>query len=232
MKRVCFIGSFDKIDLIMYASKVLVEMNKKVLIIDATVNQKAKYIVPAINPTVSYVTEFEGFDVAVGFNNYNEIKQYLGIPEAAALVYDYIFLDMDNPNLLDGFNIYDIEQKYFVTSADLYSLKKGLELISGIRLPIDMTKIYFSNHMSQQEDDYLNFLSLGYKVRWNDDIIYIPNTDSDRDIITENQRLAKINVKGISLEYKDALAYLVHDIADQERESEIKRTIKLLERGA
>ena len=41
------------------------------------INQKAKYIVPVIKPTKAYVTEFEGIDVAVGFNDFNEIKEYL-----------------------------------------------------------------------------------------------------------------------------------------------------------
>ena len=36
------------------------EKVKKVLVIDNTVTQKAKYIVPVINPTKAYVTEFEG----------------------------------------------------------------------------------------------------------------------------------------------------------------------------
>ena len=95
MEKIGFIGTFDKTDLLIYVSRILVEMNKTVLIIDATVNQKAKYIVPVISPTMSYVTEFEGIDVAVGFTDYNGIKRYLGMPESAALTYDYIIIDME-----------------------------------------------------------------------------------------------------------------------------------------
>ena len=79
MERIGFIGTYDKTDFIIYVARVLVELGKKVLVIDSTVNQKAKYVVPAINPTVSYVTEYEGIDVAVGFKDYNGIKQYLGM---------------------------------------------------------------------------------------------------------------------------------------------------------
>lgn len=231
MEKVCFIGAFDKTDLIMYVSRILVEMNKKVLIVDATVNQKAKYIVPAINPTVTYVTEHEGIDVAVGFRDYNGIKQYLGVPETSSLTYDYIFIDIDNPMLIDNFDIYGSTKKYFVTSSDLYSLKKGLEVLSGISLPIDLTKIFFSNQMSKAEDDYLNFLSLGYKIKWNDEKIYFPMNNEDQDIIIENQRLAKIKFKGLSSEYKGALVYLVQEIDKNDGESNIKRTVKLLEKG-
>ena len=136
MEKICFIGVFDKTDLLIYISRILVEMGKKVLVIDSTVNQKAKYVVPSINPTTSYVTEYEGVDISVGFRSYNEIKRYLGLPENAVLSYDYIFLDMDDPSLLDEFDIYNYTGKYFVTSPDLFDLKKGLEVLSGIRNPI------------------------------------------------------------------------------------------------
>ena len=63
MKKISFIGAYDKTDLIIYIARILVGMKKKVLVIDATINQKAKYVVPVINPSKTYVTEFEGIDV-------------------------------------------------------------------------------------------------------------------------------------------------------------------------
>ena len=77
MRKISFIGSYDKIDLILYIAKILVATDKKVLVIDSTINQKAKYIVPVIKPTKAYVTDFEDIDVAVGFSNFDEIKEYL-----------------------------------------------------------------------------------------------------------------------------------------------------------
>ena len=75
MRKISFIGCYDKIDLILYIAKILVGTDKKVLVIDSTVNQKAKYIVPVIMPTKAYVTEFEEIDVAVGFNKLKESKE-------------------------------------------------------------------------------------------------------------------------------------------------------------
>lgn len=231
MEKICFIGVFDKTDLLIYISRILVEMGKKVLVIDSTVNQKAKYVVPSINPTTSYVTEYEGVDISVGFRNYNEIKRYLGLPKNAVLSYDYIFLDMDDPSLLDEFDIYNYTRKYFVTSPDLFDLKKGLEVLSGIRNPIELTKILFSNKMTQAEDEYLNFLSLGYKINWNNEKIYFPMLSQDRDIIIENQRLSKIKFKGLSQEYKDSLIFLVQEISGEASGNNIKKIIKKLEKG-
>ena len=87
MKKIGFIGVFDKTDLIIYLAKALKTLGKKVLIIDNTVNQKARYVVPAINPTKSYITEFDEIDVSVGFENYEDIKKYIGIPLEKELEY-------------------------------------------------------------------------------------------------------------------------------------------------
>ncbi len=230
MERIGFIGTYDKTDFIIYVARVLVELGKKVLVIDSTVNQKAKYVVPAINPTVSYVTEYEGIDVAVGFKDYSGIKRYLGMPESAMLTYDYILLDIDNPNLLEDFDIYAFNRNYFVTSPDLFALKKGLEVLSGIKLPLELTKIYFTNNMTEAEDEYVNYLSLGYKIKWNAEKIYFPMQTSDMDIIVQNQRLAKIKFKGLSSEYKEALIGLVEEI-DNNNSSNIKRVFRQLEKG-
>ena len=78
MKIIGFIGAYDKTDLLLNIAKVLITMNNRVLLVDSTINQKAKYVVPAINPTVSYITSFEDIDVAVGFNDINEIQKYSG----------------------------------------------------------------------------------------------------------------------------------------------------------
>ena len=65
MERVGFIGAFDKTDMLVQLAKIMTVLRKKVIVIDSTINQKAKYIIPVINPTTSYVTEFEGVVVAV-----------------------------------------------------------------------------------------------------------------------------------------------------------------------
>ena len=69
MEKIGFIGAYDKTDLILYIARTLVAMGKKVLVVDSTITQKAKYVVPVINPTTTYVTEFEEIDIAVGFEN-------------------------------------------------------------------------------------------------------------------------------------------------------------------
>ena len=230
MTKIGFVGASDKSDLVIYVSRILVELGKRVLLIDSTINQKTKYIVPTISRTPSYVTEYEGIDISVGFRNYSDIKSYLGMPESAVFSYDYIFIDLDDPSLIEVFDLYTASKNYFVTSPDLFDLKKGLEILSGIRIPLNLRKIWFSNSMLEEEDDYLDYLSLGYKINWDNEKLYFPMQSDDRDIIIENQRTSKIKFKGLSNEYKDALMTLTNDISG-ENIGQIKRAFRTLEKN-
>lgn len=231
MRKIGFIGCYDKTDLIIYIARILVATGKTVIVIDSTINQKAKYIVPVIKPTMSYVTEFEGIDVAVGFNSYDEIKAYLGMPIDAELNYDIALIDVDNYDGIESFQIVEAEKNYFVTSFDAFSLKKGLEILSGLSQVLKLTKILFSKYATKEEDDYLNYLSLGYKVEWNEERIYFPFEIGDQSVIAENQRVAKIKFKKLSVQYKEALMFIAEELLEKDSYSEIKKIFRQLEKG-
>ena len=232
MKKIGFIGAYDKTDLIVYVAKILTTLEKKVLVIDATVNQKARYVVPVINPTKMYVTEYEEIDIAVGFSNLEEIKKYLGLSEGQNMEYDVILIDTDNIEGFNNFNLQDAQKNYFVTSFDVYSLKKGLESLIELKNVVSLTKILFSQSMLKEEDDYLNFLSLGYKIAWNEFRLWFPIENGDLSVIYENQRVAKIKFRKLSIQYKDGLAYLAEEILGDVSEAKVRRAIKTLEKGA
>ena len=221
MKKIGFIGAYDKIDFVMYIAKILVESGKKVLIVDGTILQKAKYIVPSIKPSKTYITEFEGIDVAIGFDSFDNIKQYLALPAMAKLPYDIALVDIDRTDAADNFRIEEFDQNYFVTSFDMYSIKKGMESICNIDQPIIATKVLFTNEMSKEEDDYLNFLSLGSKIKWEEERIYFPFEVGDQAVIYNNQRVAKIKFKKLSNQYKEGLIYIATKILIENENEEV-----------
>lgn len=223
MKKIGFIGAFEKTDLLVYVARILVELQKKVLIVDSTILGRARYIVPSISPSKYYVTEYEGIDVAVGFNRLEEVQEYLGVP---SLQYDIILIDVDTHENFENFDLENSDKNYFVTGFDNYSLKKGLEAIGKMQNKILMTKVLFSRDMLKEEEDYLNFLSFYYSVKWVGDKIYFPYDNGDSTVIIENQRAAKINFKNLSSEYKDGLIELANQIVPEIRNGEIKRVIK------
>lgn len=231
MRNIGFIGSYDKTDMIIYIAKILVSTGKKVIVIDSTINQKAKYVVPVIKPTTSYITNFEEIDIAVGFNNLDEIKSYLGMPANSELDYDIALIDADSNEAIETFNLVQAEKNYFVTSFDAFSLKKGLEILSGLTQIMKLTKVLYSRDATKEEDDYLNYLSLGYKIEWEEERIYFPFEVGDQSVIAENQRVAKIKFKKLSMQYKESLMYISEQILGSKDYYAIKRIFKQLEKG-
>lgn len=232
MKKIGFIGAYDKTDFILYVSKILSILGKSIIVIDTTVTQKAKYVVPVINPTKAYLTEYETIDVAVGFKKMQDMKDYLGLQEDEQLQYDYALIDIDSPETFNDFDMNEATTSFFVTSFDLYSLKKGLEVLSGLQEKIKMTKVLFSKNMLKEDDEYLDFLSLNYKIEWDKEKIYFPFEQGDQSIIIENQRAAKIKLKNLSAAYKEGLLAMVTHIAPEISYSEAKKALRVAEKGA
>lgn len=229
MKKVGFIGAYDKTDMLLNIAKILTTMKNKVLIIDSTINQKARYVVPAINPTVSYITSFEDIDVAIGFNNMEEIKKYVGT--TSDLSYDIFLIDSDTPERIEEFQLDKADKNYFVTSFDVYSLKKGVEILSFLKKELKLTKILFAREILKEEDDYLNFLASGSKIIWDEERIYFPIENGDLSVISENQRVQKIKFKKLSVQYKDSIGFIVQQILHQKNDSYVRKAIKMIERG-
>lgn len=222
MIQISFVGAYDKINLIMYVSKILETMKKKVLVVDCSLEQKTRYMVPSIFPTKSYVTEFEGIDFAVGFENIEHLSEYLGGIDD----YDLIIYDIDKTEMIQQLDIKRCYKNFFVTSEDLYSLKKGAELLSSIEENIVFTKIIFSNDVIKEEEQYLEYLLLGSKIEW-DKTIFFPVLLDDYCVAIENQAVSKIKIKKLSNHYKESLIYIMMMILGENSLNNIKKAIKM-----
>lgn len=231
MKKIGFIGAYDKSDFLIYLAKVLTVLNNRVLIVDSSLMQKAKYIVPTIQPTKSYITEFERIDVAVGFTSIDQLKGYLGLLATQELEYDVILLDIDSIETLDDFYTRENYMNFFATAFDSYSLKKGLEILSALKEQLPLTKLMFSKNMVREDEAYLNFLSQNYPVMWNNEKIYVLQAESDKDIIIENQRVAKIKFRNLSSGYKDGISHVVSAILPSVKQNEISKAYKIIDKG-
>ena len=231
MRKIGFIGAYDKTDLILYLARILSASGKKILFIDSTITQKAKYVVPEISPVKSYVTNFENIDVAVGFEDYFGIKEYLGMPAHADMGYDYAFIDIDDAQKLDSFQIDPEDVNYFITSFDLYSLKKGIEILASTNKELKLTKVYFAREVHKEDDEYLNFLAKDYNIEWNEEKIYFPFEMGDQTTIAENQRVSKIKLKKLTQSYKEGLMYIIEQIMEDNEIGNLRKVFRQLERG-
>lgn len=226
MKTIGFLGAYDKIDLLLYTAKILSLAGKKVLLVDSTVNQKSRYIVPAIKPTKSYITEFEGFDVAVGFNSIQEIQDYQG----TEIQYDIVLLDIDNAESVKNYDITKNDKNCFVTGFDLYSLKRGVEILQALPEAKNIIKVLFSVNMTKEENEYLDYLASRYNVEWDENIINFPVEIGNYSVTIENQFLSRIKMRKVSNHYKGSLEYFMTVLFEEDiSSSAIKKFIKNLE---
>ena len=232
MKKIGFIGAYDKSDLIINVAKMLQLLDYKVMVVDTTLMQKTRYIVPAVNPTKSYITEFENIDFAIGFESLEEIEDYLGTSfkgldtGANNDMYDYVLIDIDSSEVLQDMEVRQLDNKYFVTSFDSYSLKKGLQIFDGIDRQMKLTKILFSYEISQENEERINNLSLEYRIEWSKLTFYFKITSEDNKVLQENQRFEKIKFKRLSNNYKDSLMYIIQDIDRSQSSMKLKKLMK------
>ena len=118
------------------------------------------------------------------------------------------------------------DKNYFVTSFDLFSLKKGIDIFKNVIRPIDLTKIEFAYETSKEDEEYLNYISMEYRVNWNNYVLYFQILGEDNKVFEENQRIEKIRFRRLSINYKESLAYVIQDICKNENISKIRRTMK------
>lgn len=134
-------------------------------------------------------------------------------------------IDIDEKDSFNKFDMAKAKKNYFVTGFDSYSLKKGLEVIGKMEDELFLKKVLFSQEMLDEEDDYLNFLSFYYSVKWENEKIYFPYENGDNSAIIENQRTARLRFKNLSETYKEGLFQIAGDIIPEVKMSEIKKII-------
>ena len=99
--------------------------------------------------------------------------------------------------------------KIVLTAFDLYSLKKSVEILKIFEKPIKLTKVLFSKNLLKEENEYLDYLSLGYKVVWDNEILSFPIEIGNYSVSIQNQIVARIKIKKLSSHYKNSLIYLI-----------------------
>jgi len=193
--------------------------------------QKAKYVIPTINPTHSYITEFERIDIAVGFSSIQELRSYLGYGIQDDLGYDVVLIDIDTAEGVSNFEMHLADNNFFVTAFDAYSLKRGLEILSGLEISIAMIKLLVAKKLTKEDNQYLDYLSRNYKIRWNERIINYIVTESTTQAIIDNQRTGKIKFKNIGSEFVELISTITTTIIPEITINDIMKIIKTIDKG-
>lgn len=221
MKKVAFIGGYDKTNLILYVARILTVLGKKVLFVDTTLTKKTKYVLPQMGKGVNYITTFGRVDIAIGFENLKMIEKY----NENKLEYDFILIDIDSPINYRNFGVTNKDENLFVTGFDLYSLRKGITVFKALLEKTNIKKVYFSQNMTPKEDEYLEMITKNALVEWDKEIIYFPLDIDDLEMQNQNERLGKIKFKGFSSTYLDSISYIVELISGTNK-SQIRKAMK------
>lgn len=229
MKKIAFIGGYDKADIIIYIAKILSLMRKRILIIDTTLIQKTRYIVPTMTPTAKYVTTYDGIDIAIGFSDMQDLQEYLGIANFDE--YDYIIYDIDNPDYYKSFEIQPTDEHCFLTTFDIYSVQKGIDVLRAIEQPTEVLKALITRDPASEESEYLDFVTFNLKIKWKENIVYMPFETEDLYEIYQNQRYSRVKFTGLSMDYMDSLSFLIENITDCTN-GEVRKAIRLIDRDS
>ena len=88
----------------------------------------------------------------------------------------------------------------------------------------------FSTQVNEEDNYYLEYLALGYKVKWDEKTINFPYDTKDLEVMIENQRTNKIRLRTLSQGYRDSLEYLVMDIMPNINLNELRKVMKMIEK--
>lgn len=228
MEKVSFVGTIDKVELILNIAKIAQVLKKNVLVIDSTFEQRMRYWVPSIKPMVKYITTYADIDVAVGFHSMEEIYEEVG-QKGDEFPYDLVLIDIDIQSKMDSFEVYSSSKIYFATGFDNYTLKRGLETFANNPGNISVEKIIISREFAKADDEYLNYLSQEHGILWEKEARFFPCENGDSKIINGNNRDSIIRIRTYSLDYREQLRNVALGTIRDVQEVMIDRAIKQMD---
>ncbi|MGM1023171.1 MAG: hypothetical protein ACQEXV_22295 [Bacillota bacterium] len=239
-RNILFIGAEEKIELLLYLGRILTAAGKRVLIIDATAQQKYRYSIPEIAKG-NLLTEYDGFDVATGFgkqpNGIHEVLQlYMKSNKERIESYDYILMDTDTVEFLSDIPKapwHEIHEHILVTNSDRFVVERNAELLGSYIKDtiIPFARVQYPAVDTQVKEDYLDSVLSHLNIQFDDSRefeIYFDEADYAAKI--NNQYESVIRLKSLSRNTRKAL-YGLAKVVSVEDGNILKTAMKSAEKG-
>lgn len=231
MRAIGMYGYVDKYDFVIAVAKTINIMSRSVLVIDATADDKYKYIVPAIANTNKYVTQYGEIDFAVGFSSYEELTSYLAENNIDIEKYSYVLLDVENVDKYEKFSGLNIDKSYLFIASNLVSINKNEELVKVMReknpdANLTFSKVFHRAYMSRGATNYLEEKIANYAVNWTDEVYDISNDEQDNMVNIDSQYSGFIDIRKHTKPYILYLCEFVSKLLGDENSKDILREIK------
>ncbi|WP_052646936.1 hypothetical protein [Paenibacillus terrae] len=241
MQHILFIGATDKTDLLFYISKVLATAGKRVLIVDATNQQKYRYSIPHITKG-NLITEYDGFDVATGFGAQNKgihevLQHYFKTKKEHLDSYEYILLDTDTEEFLSevpNAPWKEIHQHVLITNCERFTIERNVEILESYvkgNDEIPFARVQYPFVDTHVKEDYLNSVLSHLRIQfveerefefYYDEVNYATKVN--------NQFENRIYLKPLSRQAKKTLYGLIRTVTTEDSNT-LKAAFKAAEKG-
>ncbi len=231
MRAIGMYGYIDKYDFVISVAKTINIMSRSVLVIDATVDNKYRYIVPTVANTSKYVIQYGEIDFAVGFSSYSELTSYLVENNIDIEKYSYVLLDVESADKYESFSDLNVDKSYLFIASNLVSVNKNEELVKRMReknpdANLTFTKVFYRAYMSRGATNYMEEKIANYAVNWTDENYDISNDEQDNMVNIDSQYSGFIDIRKHTKVYILYLCEFVSKLLGDENAKDILKEIK------
>lgn len=233
MKVIGLLGYIEKVDLMTSLAKTIQLMGKAVLVVDATSDQKYKYVIPALDVVEkAYVTQFDSVDYAVGFESLNDVENYLTQQKINIGLYDYIFIDIDNPKTYEFFRSRAFNKTYLIMDTSMLGYKKNLEIINSLKIySVDeqeskITRILYRGYMTRASEKYLEQKFNAIECKWDEREYEIVESEQDIMLYLDFQISGITQIRRHSKMFRSTMTDMVVQIMEEVNASEVNKAIR------
>lgn len=231
MRAIGMYGYVDKYDFVMAVAKTITMMGRSVLVVDATSDNKYKYIVPNISNDVRYINQYGEVDFAMGFNSYEELQQYMAEKGIDIEKYSYVLFDVESVDKFKAYASKTMDKSYLFIASNLVSVNKTEEIVRSMReyspeAELVFTKVYYRSYMTRAANNYLDEKVANYAVKWSDEIYDVSQDEQDTMVNIDSQYSGLIDIRKHTKQYILYLCEFVSKLLGDEDEKTILKEIK------
>ena len=233
MQVIGLLGYVDKYDFALNLAKTLNIMNKSVLVVDATLDRKLKFIVPALyNVGRSYVTQYNNIDFAVGFDSLHDVENYMTDQSINIGLYDFVLIDIDSPKGYEFFRNRGFDKRIFFIDTSVLSVAKNKEIVQAMKVytpqdeALTAIKVLYKAYMSRAALTYFEDQIQNYGIKWDEMEYEVPLEEQDKLVDIDSQFSGIIDIRKHSKMFVETIAALTAQLIGDVTAKEVKRQIK------
>lgn len=242
MKSVGFISHMSDDGIVLCIARLVAQFGKKVVVIDATKQQRTRYTVEGITSRTveQYVNKHDCVDIAVGFNNILELKKWFVTKGEDFNDYEYVFIMTDREEMCEEYDLKSANDLFFVTTYDKYELDKGVELLKFVcatkrgedpNARLSVSTIIVSTDINTVDTRRIDDLTQDLQIDSVGEKIEMSYDQGDLSLLIQNQYSNKIETKNLSKQTKAGIIEAAMRITNEPKDR-VQKALKAAEKNS